>query len=408
MRRISALDGLRGLAALSVAVLHYQPAFFGAWPVRWVTLCPLLFFIISGLILTLRYEKGLATGNTKPSTFMIHRVTRMWPLHLFALALLIAEQIYFSRYGIPILRADDTAATFVANALLVQNWGLVDVPTWNIPAWSISTEWAINLAWMAALIWLRWNVLIAAVLIVASGYLLWNTNDGLLYPPMAPVLGPITHGILTTTAGFSLGCLVAWCYGRMPQLRFSSSFGVAAAGAALLALAFYNHLPGHIDFMLFFVLTPILVLLALQAHTPLNALLSCGPLRWLGTISYSVYLLHAPLVHAMTLFVTWQIPLPEPPWRGLIWLAAVLVVSTITYYLIEQPAIHWGRRLTRTSILPSRDNIVHAVDNDLEPVPRISGNGRVGESAGRSTSTRCLVVEPRATIDLEAPDTGST
>src|SRR6185312_15719771 len=90
--RFDAVDGMRGIAALAVAVLHRQDMFgFSDFPLHWGELPVDLFFILSGFILSWKYLAGLSSGTISVTTFLIHRITRLWPLHIVALFLLAAE-----------------------------------------------------------------------------------------------------------------------------------------------------------------------------------------------------------------------------------------------------------------------------------------------------------------------------
>ncbi|HEY7126578.1 MAG TPA: acyltransferase [Ktedonobacterales bacterium] len=71
----------------------------------------------------------------------------------------------------------------------------------------------------------------------------------------------------------------------------------------------------------------------------LNAIFSWAPLRFLGKISFSLYLWHVPLLALLP-------PMPSYPLLVLVSLAVVLPWSAASYYLIERPFLRW-RRLPR-------------------------------------------------------------
>jgi peptidoglycan/LPS O-acetylase OafA/YrhL len=76
--------------------------------------------------------------------------------------------------------------------------------------------------------------------------------------------------------------------------------------------------------------------------------LSAAPLVFLGRISYSLYLWHYPLF--------WTIQRKDPSWPGpirfIVGVGAALVISTASYYLIEQPFL---RRKNRVRVRSPRD-----------------------------------------------------
>ena len=99
----------------------------------------------------------------------------------------------------------------------------------------------------------------------------------------------------------------------------------------------------------------------LLAITPLFGLWVAGPrinlrpLRWLGEISYSLYLFH-PVVSA--LLVRWPDNHPQvqqwPLWVFLLLgTAATVAVSAMVYYAVERPAIRLGARLAKSGLNPT-------------------------------------------------------
>jgi peptidoglycan/LPS O-acetylase OafA/YrhL len=82
-------------------------------------------------------------------------------------------------------------------------------------------------------------------------------------------------------------------------------------------------------------------------------------LIYLGTISYSVYLVHAVVIHVMP-------RLDNPVLTIVTWIAVVVLVSSITYHVIEKPAQELGQRLARR-IAPRRSVPAARVES---PVPR--------------------------------------
>jgi peptidoglycan/LPS O-acetylase OafA/YrhL len=64
--------------------------------------------------------------------------------------------------------------------------------------------------------------------------------------------------------------------------------------------------------------------------------------RYLGRISYSLYLMHPIVLETIP-------PLSSPALTLLVWLLAAMLLAAATYHWIERPMIAWGRRLTHTA-----------------------------------------------------------
>jgi peptidoglycan/LPS O-acetylase OafA/YrhL len=244
----------------------------------------------------------------------------------------------------------------VFNILMIHNWGFVTDPTWDKPSWSISTELFVNLVWLALILvgwWSRW---LAGATVIVCTVILATQGASLNQMAMGDVFGgPINHGMLRTALGFSMGCLIAHYWARGHKLPHASGLGVGVAVISIVLLAFYDYLsPRGVDFLFVLLIYPALTLLSLYPGTPLNRALSCWVLRWLGLISYSIYLLHPLLLTGMTVLITSGIGFPPVPWAGFLWLALLLVFSTASLYLIERPGIRLVRRalLWRRTISP--------------------------------------------------------
>jgi len=133
--KFSALDCLRGIAAIAVGVFHFSPIWAGYLAVDF-------FLILSGFILSHRY---LYSGTpTSPVDFISHRLARLYHLHIFTLVTFIAA--YLLENGVLPAYVDGTFFTFLQQLTLTHNIGLnpSDI-TYNYPSWSISVEFWVNI-----------------------------------------------------------------------------------------------------------------------------------------------------------------------------------------------------------------------------------------------------------------------
>lgn len=327
--RFYSLDVIRGLAAIAVVCFHIVPF-------TPVYVAVDLFFVLSGFVLAHRYFDSKNPG--KFSAFVVARVSRLYPLHLFTLLTTLA--IY---WGFDIFRQypDGQINTFVQNLLLIHNLGFhTHWLTWNEPSWSISVEFWVNLIVFAYVA--RKASTFTLLLASLAGYMLLIRTIGHLDVHVHMVLQVINAGLLKCFAGICLGIV---CYRAhktcipffQSRIVLTSALEAALIGAAI-ALMFFAPVRTKLDFVapvLFFAL----VLVFSYDRGLLSWLSSKLKLGFLGAISYSIYLNQwwvFELGRALDMdmhSLTWQA-------FANTW-AILLPVSIATYYLVEQP----GRKL---------------------------------------------------------------
>ena len=79
--RFGALDGMRGVAAIMVVLLHIGNLGLGPFKPQFGYLAVDLFFALSGFVISYSYDPRLARGMTV-GTFMLRRIIRLYPLYL--------------------------------------------------------------------------------------------------------------------------------------------------------------------------------------------------------------------------------------------------------------------------------------------------------------------------------------
>ena len=180
----------RGLAALLVVIFHYRSfldnsiqidqftGIFGKGYI-WVD----FFFMLSGFILCYVYllDSNKPRFNFAIREFYLARLARIFPLHILTLSFVI---LFFLSLGMlnTILSGnfcclwDDhfrSVDSLIANIFLVHAWSFYDIPTWNIPSWSISAEFACYLAFGIYLWLAKYRANLLRFIVPAFGALLY-------------------------------------------------------------------------------------------------------------------------------------------------------------------------------------------------------------------------------------------
>jgi peptidoglycan/LPS O-acetylase OafA/YrhL len=353
--RIEFVDGLRALAALFV-VLHHAwliiwPVYYKEYPEKgwpeslttWLSYghFPVTFFIvISGFCLGLPIARKGAEGWKGAWNFYSRRARRIIPPYYASMVVI----------GILILTliGERTGTHWDGNATI--NWGRVGyaflmlnnvVPGSSINGvyWSIAVEWQIYLVFpLLVVLWLRfgvwWATLAATLVGYAVAYYTANT-------PYILLSGQFY-------AMFALGFLAAYLAHNPTWVKRLSKVPWALVSVLLLAaLGFHLRTISLMTAMPWFPIYDIVVGLAALCvllagcfgDRRVNGLLCTRPLLQIGAFSYSLYLMHMPILQ-----LAWQYtirPMWLPEWEQFKLLAifgvpACLLTAWLFYILIER------------------------------------------------------------------------
>ena len=302
-QRLAGLDGVRGLAALYVVVFHIFLRVFPGYPVDhapfWAAwfiygrFAVVVFIVLSGFSLALspaRHRWRL--GAT--SRFAQRRARRILPAYWGALAFSLAVAwliIPQPGQGVPNL------GSVLANTLLVQNFAPARLPNTNF--WSMAIEAQLYVAFPLLLLMVRrWG----AVAMVATITLVVATV-GVVGPHVSRLHTFLIHSPPELAALFALGVLTAGIVGASTARRSWPWAWLALAAAAPVVATIWwlgsvwtlDHLL-WVDLALGPAIACLLAGLATGRPAPLLRLLDTRPIRSLGLCSYSLYLIHAPIV----------------------------------------------------------------------------------------------------------------
>ncbi|UBU17309.1 acyltransferase family protein [Nonomuraea gerenzanensis] len=373
--RLAWLDALRGIGALAVVAEHLLPWFVPALRPYWFSLGVygiLVFFLVSGYIIPTSLERH---GDVR--AFWISRFFRLYPLYLAVIALVLALAWWVPVRGeVP---RDGSAVAAHATMLLdvVSVGGVADT------MWTLSYEMVFYLL-VTALFLTRghdrsgtWSMLFAAAAVVvglvASGALFKGGWPAYVSCAVFVVgLAGVLVGRFRTAAACLLGVMAVTALvlsSRVPWL------GTAVLAVMFAGTAIHRWERGTGG------LWPVAVTSALVAIAPLWAIESgwwwvradvwittialAGAtfaggmalrgrrlprvLVWFGLISYSLYLVHHPL---LKYFVELsgdlrRAALPVQLGMSALAVAVIIGASALTYRYVERPMQDLGRRVSR-------------------------------------------------------------
>jgi peptidoglycan/LPS O-acetylase OafA/YrhL len=360
---IPCFDGLRSLAIVLVILRHLEvsniiPAGFG------VT----VFFFISGVLITrLLLAEQVQKGGVDLFNFYIRRFVRLAPPLIVMVGItsivMVANGVYVPWQG-------------VASSLLYfrnyYTWYLkatgqpLDTEIWE-PTWSLAVEEHFYLLFPLVLVFFgsRPRIFITAMSAACVGSLVlrilawfyWPEPDQYLY-----------HATEMRLDGILTGCLLSYVAHYLPNASFwkyisSQSifwFCVMCIPASMLYReAFYD---GAIKYSVQQLLLIVIMyqMIFIDSHQWAKVILENGFLKYIGRLSYSLYLWHLPCYYAVKAL------LPAQPHsvQVIISIAAAFVVAAMSYHLLEMPLVSmrkkFGAHVPKTESEPEGNTSVYS------------------------------------------------
>ncbi len=362
---MASIDGLRGLAALSVFTFHgwlytmptpdaSDRSTVGDYAVHELRLGLVLFFVLSGFLLSRPWFAAALDERRPPDLrrYLRSRLARIAPAYYLALVGSIC--LLWGLSGTPGLRLPPASELPLFFAF-AQNTSPTSVMKLNPPMWSLAVEVSFYLV-LPALGWLatklparrRAQALIPLALL-GLGFL-WNWSIaghglGLTFSKTLAAMLPY----------FALGMLAALAlHGRKPGAAARRALIVGGVAIVVADAVMKGAMPatGVDATELFSVTRDVLsgigfaLIIAAAAAAPHGRLLGNRVLAGMGTISYGFYLWHVPVL----MFLRGHGLLPLDPVLGTaVALGPALAVSALSWYVVEQPVIAWAARRNERS-----------------------------------------------------------
>ncbi len=280
-KRFEALDAFRGIAALIVAVAHLNVVgvISDLTIVKNAFFFVDFFFVLSGFVIAYSYGDKVASYK-QFKDFSVKRFARIWPLHCFMLFLFIPFAMANVFLGIE-LGDRFSIYSFISNFFLVQSFVMIPL-SWNITAWSISTEFYTYLifGFLCLFPFFQRKAYVSVAIIMISFAFMMMKLD-------------INNTLFQCLASFFLGNLAARCYSNF---KIKPWMEWAIIIAIVFILSNYQGYELYFIMPFFFFAT---VIIFSQESGVLSKLLRAKLFQVLGVLSYSIYLTHTWLISAI-------------------------------------------------------------------------------------------------------------
>jgi peptidoglycan/LPS O-acetylase OafA/YrhL len=340
------VEGLRAVAVALVVLYHANvPGLTGGYVGVDV------FFVISGFVITgLLLRERTSTGRTSILEFYGRRCRRIIP----AATLVIVVTVVASYSVLGVLGGGRAAIDGKWAAIFLANFHFSSVGTNYLTAtlppsplqnfWSLSVEEQFYLvyptlfllaAWIPSRLALRTRLAAGLTVAIVASFMLSVVQTST--DPNAAYFSPFTRAW-----ELALGALVAvgtpWLLGF--TRRVAASMTWIGLGLIVLAAFWFGTTTAYPGWHVAIPVVGAALVIAGGTSAPdfgAERLLGTAPFRWLGRLSYSMYLWHWPIL-VLAAESTGRTTLPLPQALG--WLVVALLAAMITYKIVENPIRH--------------------------------------------------------------------
>lgn len=344
------IDGLRGIAALSIAIFtHYflflperNYPFYNQlthWFWNYASYFVDLFFVISGFLMVYVYRNKIKNAQIDFVTFVKKRLIRFYPLMVFALfCVLILQIIHLKMTGVFFAYKviyDNSVLSFILNLLCLQGTALL-ASSFNAPSWYLSIVLIMYILFYISTYWAgRYNMenvaymglLLLGIVIAVKNYETVFLN---------------CRGLV----GFFAGCLTCIVCEKVNELNkkkkqiITGIVFVVLAGVAAASIIYGHRILAPdpqvvVVYGMFF--WPCVVFLSVHAGW-LRWILQNPVFLFLGKISFSMYLIHFPsmlLLENMNVIFSWNLNYASKK-VCLLYVAVMMALSVLCYYFVER------------------------------------------------------------------------
>ncbi|MBD5185173.1 MAG: acyltransferase [Bacteroidales bacterium] len=352
--RFEILDGLRGVAAMIVVAFHLFET-YSAGPSHQILnhgyLAVDFFFVLSGFVIGYAYDDRWKSGAMTTWNFFQRRLIRLQPMVILG-TLIGAFWFYFSAApGFELVMQTPwwkLLIIMILGCIMFPTPPSMDIRGWqeinslNGAQWSLMWEYVANILY--ALFVRRFSRLMLAVFVTLSAFL---TIDLALNLDVTGLLAVRQYAKYTVIGGFGLTpdqIYIGICrllypfFGGLLLYRMSrwriclKRGGMTWCSLAVAATLVIPHIGGEDQAWLnglycaavILVIYPLVV--AAGAGSPLKGARTTALCRFLGMISYPLYITHYPMIYVQ---MNWAARHPDAPLGTHIWVAVSIFIASV-------------------------------------------------------------------------------
>lgn len=366
-KRIESLDAFRGICSFLIMITHFilwvpgvfqaenLPLIYGgfSWKLPY-------FFVLSGFVITLSYQKRERLETRPYGRFLINRFFRIYPIFLFStIAMFIIRSAFGAGEEIEgaslffniSWRLEPTWSEFIHTLLFD---GIADTWGFNGPAWTLVYEVRYAILFPLMLWMLRCCSLVSMAIFVALSTVAYHIYGGLDF---VDLFYPINYKLANICSMFNF--MLIYVSGMMLALKREhasnfynslSTLGQSLFVAVAIFLAIAPLWIGNIVPMSILMISQnaailigiLMWIVVLLNNETISKLFSQKPLITLGRISFSLYMWHMPIIS-----INYMLMRESLGFGFIIPLSVIesLIAAYLSYNYIEKPFIAMGKRL---------------------------------------------------------------